>query len=193
MSDTEKWSPRDVWSRLRLETETVKHYPTSYSLYIGQTHRDLLLDQLIPTLIYVKAASILDDSIVLWLSENGHVLKKPYRADFNGRLCYLGDNSLYDSTSELHRIRQNRNNYAHKPGAHCNWSDLESDMFHIERCLIALGLAQETKKLEYYAERSAMQESDEPNVAFTRRFSYGVKENGKSALEIAFNQNIFNV
>jgi len=192
MSNTEKWSPNDAWRRLRLEAEAAKHYPTSYSLYIGQTHRDLLLDQLIPTLLYVKAASILDDSIALWLSDNGHVLKKHYRTDFNGRLCYLGDNSLYDRTAELHCIRKNRNDYAHKPCVHCNWNDLESDILLIERCLISLGLAQETKKLEYYAERSAVQGSDDPKVAFTRRFSYGVKENGKPALEIAWNQNIFN-
>ncbi len=62
----------------------------------------------------------------------------------------------------------------------------------IEQCLVELGLAIKTKKLEYFAERSAMQGSDDPNIAFTRRFSYGVKENGKLALEIAWNENTHN-
>lgn len=89
----EDWNPKDAWRRFRLEAETAKYYPSSYALYDGQTHRDILLDQLLPTLLYIKGVSILDDSLVMWLSDNGHVLKKPYRVDFNGRLEYINDNT----------------------------------------------------------------------------------------------------
>jgi hypothetical protein len=33
-----------------------------------------------------------------------------------------------------------------------------------------------------------MEGSSEPGVKFSRRFSYGVKENGKPALEVAWTQ-----
>ena len=192
MSNTEEWSPWSAWRRFRLETETARNYPSSYALYVGQTHRDILLEQLLPTLLYIKGACILDDSLSVWLSENGHVLKKAYRNDFNGRICYIHDNSLYENSDELHAIRKKRNSYAHEPGVISNWEELEIDINSIEACLVTFGLVVETKNLEYFAEPSAVQKSDDPKIAFTRRFSYGVKEDGKLALEIAWNKNTSN-
>lgn len=92
----------------------------------------------------------------------------------------------------MHSIRKRRNKFAHKPGIHCDWENLETDIKIIEKSLVYFGLVQETKKLEYFAERSAMEGSDDPKIAFTRRFSYGVKEDNKIALEIAWNQNTHN-
>ncbi|MDR4520935.1 MAG: hypothetical protein R3E36_10120 [Nitrosomonas sp.] len=192
MSSGQGWNPRSAWRQFRLEAETAKNYPTSYALYVGSTHRDILLEQLLPTLLYIKAASILDDSLSIWLTDNGHVLKNPYKNDFNGRICYLDDNSIYGKCAELHNVRRKRNAFAHEPKVKSNWQELESGVLTIEECLVFLGLAAETKKLEYFAERSGMQGADDPNVAFTRRFSYGVKEDGKLALEIAWNENTLN-
>jgi hypothetical protein len=88
------WSPAEAWRRFRLEAEAAKNYPLSYSMYIGQTHRDVLLERLLPALLYIKAVAILDDSLELWLDTNGHRLVSPYRNDLNGRLDYLKDNNL---------------------------------------------------------------------------------------------------
>ncbi|WP_090698133.1 hypothetical protein [Nitrosomonas aestuarii] len=151
-----------------------------------------MLEQLLPTLLCIKGASILDDSLSVWLNQNGHVLKKPYRNDFNGRICYIGDSVLYENFDELHAIRKERNAYADDPGVKSSWDELEVDIKSIEACLVAFGLVVKTKNLEYFAERSAVQESDDSKIAFTRRFSYGVKEDGKLALEIAWNQNTLN-
>jgi len=192
MDNDQTWNPRSAWRQFRLETETVKNYPSSFALHAGHTHRDVLLDQLVPTLLYIKGASILDDALSIWLTNHGHLLGKQYRNDFNGRIRYMNEKSLYQKCTELHNIRKKRNDFAHEPGIHTNWLVLESDTLKIEECLLSLGLVTETKKLEYFAERSALQESNNPKVAFTRRFSYGVKENGKTALEIAWNENTLN-
>jgi hypothetical protein len=192
MSNGQEWNPRSAWRQFRLETETVKNYPTSYALYVGITHKDILLEQLLPMLLHIKAASILDDSLSTWLTDNGHVLRRPYKNDFNGRICYLDNNSIYAKCAVLHNVRGKRNAFAHKPGVKSNWQELESDILTIEECLVFFGIAAETKKLEYFAERSAMHGSHNTKVAFTRRFSYGVKENGKLALEITWNENTLN-
>jgi hypothetical protein len=60
----------------------------------------------------------------------------------------------------------------------------------IEACLVSFNLVQPSPKLEYYAERSALEDSTEPGVRFTRRFEYGVKEDGRKALEIAWTQKL---
>ena len=188
MPGVETWNPKAAWRMYRLEAETVKHYPQSYALYMGRTHRDILLDQILPTLLYIKAASILDDSLNLWLSDNDHSLRKPYKNDFNGRLCYLSDMSLYQSVEKLHSVRQNRNKYAHEPGERCDWQTLERDLLAIEDCLVSLKLAEPTKELEYFAERSGLEPSQDPNVEFSQRFGYGVKEGQEIALHISWSE-----
>ncbi len=193
MSNNQEWDVKKAWRQFRLEAEAAKNYPLSYALSsFGHTRKDILLEQLLPTLLYIKSAAILDDALAKWLQENGHVLRGSYRNDFNGRISYLDDHTLYEKCDELHEVRGKRNTFAHEPDVQTNWQVFESDILIIEECLISLGLVVQTKKLEYFAEQSALQESDDPSIAFTRRVSYGVKENGKLALEIAWNENTLN-
>jgi hypothetical protein len=58
------WSPAEAWRRFRLEAEAAKNYPLSYSMYIGQTHRDVLLERLLPSLLYIKADALSPIDIV---------------------------------------------------------------------------------------------------------------------------------
>jgi hypothetical protein len=187
-ADNETWKPQDAWRRFRLEAEAAKNYPSSYALYVGQTHRDVLLETLLPTLLYVKAVAILDDSLDLWLDQNGHQLRPPYRDDLNGRLEYLGDKHLLANVDALHVVRKERNRLAHEPGTSCDWPRFASDVAVVEQALLGLGLVHPTPQLEYFCERSAMEDSKEPGVSFSRRFKYGVRENGKPALEVAWVQ-----
>src|ERR671918_17676 len=187
-ADNGTWKPQEAWRRFRLEAEAAKHYPSSYALYIGQTHRDVLLEALLPTLLYVKAVAILDDALDLWLEQNGHELRPPYRNDLHGRLQYLGANRLLEDVDALHAVRRERNRLAHDAGTSCDWRRFGDDLLVVERALLSLGLVRPTPQLEYFCERSAMEGSSEPGVKFSRRFSYGVKENGKPALEVAWTQ-----
>ena len=183
------WDTANAWRRLRLEAKAAGNYHLPYSMYIGQTHRDPLLESLLPALLYIKAVSILDDSLDNWLSQNQHSLKSPYRSDLNGRLEYLRDKGLLKQVGPLHDIRKRRNTLAHTPAAACSWGELDRDMQAIEECLVSLGLAKATGSLEYFSERSALGSSKEPGIEFTRTFKYGVHQNGKSALEISWVQN----
>ncbi len=187
-ADNGTWKPQEAWRRFRLEAEAARNYPSSYALYIGQTHRDVLLEALLPTLLYIKAVAILDDSLDLWLEQNGHQLRPPYRNDLNGRLEYLGEKRLLEDVDALQAVRKERNRLAHEPGASCDWGRFADDVSVIERSLLSLGLVRPTPQLEYFCERSAVEDSNEPGVSFSRRFSYGVKENGITALEVAWTQ-----
>ena len=188
VSDDRTWKPQEAWRRFRLEAEAAQNYPSSYALYIGQTHRDVLLEALLPTLLYIKAVAILDDSLDLWLERNGHQLQPPYRNDLNGRLEYLHDNRLLEDVGTLHAVRRERNRLAHEPGASCDWRRFGDDLPVVEKALLSLGLVRTTPQLEYFSERSAMEGSSEPGVKFSPRFSYGVKENGEPALEVSWIQ-----
>ena len=164
----------------------------SYSLYIGQTHRHVLLDEVLPALLQIKAAAILDDALELWLLQNDHVVAKPYKDDLNGRLAYLADHSLLSRADSLHEVRKRRNALAHEPGTRIDWATLRRDVDLIEAALVELGVAGPTSALESYAERSAMKESSDPGVAFERTLEYGVRENGAKALEVKWTQRFHN-
>jgi hypothetical protein len=183
-----QWEPRQVWRHFRLEAEAAEHYPTSYSLYIGQTHRHVLLDGLLPALLQIKATAILDDALTVWLDDNGHTLSKPYKDDLNGRLSYLYDQGLLPIGELLQEVRRRRNALAHEPNSIFDWGLLKRDLETIETGLASLGLVNQTPVLEHYAERSALRESAEPNVAWERTFEFGVRENGKQALEVKWTQ-----
>lgn len=185
-----RWDPRVAWRRFRLEAEAAKHYPISYSLYISQTHRHVLLDGLLPALLHIKATAILDDALALWLEANGHTLSKPYRDDLNGRLQFLADHGLIPNGDVLQEVRRRRNASAHEPEASCDWVVLQRDIEIIETSMTGLGLVKPTPVLEHYAERSAMQGSGEPGVAWERTFEYGVRENGRPAFEVKWTQKI---
>jgi hypothetical protein len=182
------WNPQQAWREFRLEAEALKHYHQSYALYIGHTHRDPLLDRSLPALLYIKAVAVFDDALALWLDANNHILNKPYKDDLNGRIRYLGDNSLLTGTDELHRIRRMRNSLAHEPRATCSWEEFTRDVEILESRLMDLSLVRRTPDLAYFAERSAIKESTEPGIAFERTFSFGVKENGKIALEVTWTE-----
>jgi hypothetical protein len=183
--DNGTWKPQEAWRRFRLEAEAARNDPSCYALYSDQTHRDPLLEALLPTLLYIKAVAILDDALDVWLEQNGHQLRPPYRDDLNGRLDYLGDNRLLQDVDAVHAVRRERNRLAHEPGTSCDWRRLGDEISVVETALLSLGLVRPTPQLDYFCERSAIEGSNEPGVSFSRRFSYGVKENGKPALEVA--------
>lgn len=186
------WRPEESWRRFCLETEAAKNYFRPYALYTaGRTHRDPFLETLLPTLSYIRAVAILDDSLKLWLKQNHHRLPDSYR-DLDGRLRYLGDNGLLENTDQLHVVRKERNRLAHQAGASCDWERLSNDMITMEQALVYLSLVRPTPQLEYFCERSAAQFTREPGILFSQRFSYGVKENGATALEVAWVQNVHN-
>ena len=182
------WDSAAAWRRFRLEAKAAEHYPLSYAMYADQTHRDALLETLIPALLYIKAVAILDDSFELWLDRNGHRLSPPYRDDLNGRLKFFGDRALLAHVDQLHDVRKRRNGLAHEPATSCTWQELDRDANIIEGCLVSLGLARATRNLQYFSECSALIGSEEPGVSFCRTYTYGVKEDGHPSLEISWTQ-----
>jgi len=64
-----------------------------------------LLDVLLPSLLYVRMSSALDEALEEYIDRSGLNFGKPYKNDFNGRICFLADNDrlrlVLDSTSSF--------------------------------------------------------------------------------------------
>jgi hypothetical protein len=72
------------WRQLLLEEVAARNYWQSYLLHGFASHRDPLLDRLLPSLLYIKAVTILDDALEAVIAPRGLVMPKKYRDSLQG-------------------------------------------------------------------------------------------------------------
>lgn len=191
MSETEeKERLQRSWRVFLLEYELAKHYHYPYLLYGGSTNRNPLLDKLLPSLLLIRAVSILDDSLQFELSIQGITLPQgQYRDNLKGRIAILSENGRLSAPEGLQKLRCRRNEMAHEVSLAATWEELASAVDLVEATLQELSIVGPRMALEYFGERSAMTESPEPDVLWTREFKCGIKEDGKVVLEFSWRQN----
>lgn len=108
------------WRVFLLEYELAKHYHYPYILYAGTTNRNPLLDMLLPSLLMVRAVSILDDSLKVELQTQGITLPQSrYKDDLYGRISILCDNKTLSAKDDLQKLRRRRNELSHEIAAFC--------------------------------------------------------------------------
>ncbi len=157
---------------------------------MASTNRNPLLDQLLPSLLLVRAVSILDEALQFELDEHGITLPQgQYRDNLKGRIAILGNSGKLSAADKLQDLRSRRNELAHDISVFATWDELSAAVHLVESALQDLTIAGPRPKLDYFGERSAMSESPNPNVLWTREFKCGIKENGKVALEFSWRQN----
>jgi hypothetical protein len=180
------------WRTYLLEWEGAKHYHFPYLLYMGRTNRNLLLDQLLLSLLFLRAASILDEGLKLYIEIEGIPMpRSKYRDSLQGRISVLSDAGVLNNSDALHSIRKRRNDIAHDAHSNANWDQLKQDLVVIETSLQKLGLVGIRPHLEYYGLRSEMHWIEDPEILGERDFRCGVKENGIPAMEFSWKETLF--
>jgi hypothetical protein len=181
---------RQCWRVYLIEYELSKHYHYPYLLYMVSTVRNPLLDQLLPSLLLIRAVSILDDALHFELDAQGMKLPQgQYKDNLKGRIAILGDSGRISNTGNLQELRCRRNELAHDISVSATWDELSVAVDLVDTTLRELTFTGPRPTLEYFGERSAMSESPDPSVRWTREFKCGIKENGKVALEFSWSQN----
>jgi len=180
----------NTWRRLLLEVELAKHYTHTYLLHGGHALRDPLLDYLLPSLLYVKSLSVLDEALIAYIAQKGLAVPRRYHNSLHGRIEFLSDEGILSSRNALLTIKDKRNNLAHEATTQVTWNDLDQAVNEIERALQSVGFVGTRPTYEFYAEKSALRESTEPGILFTEDFCYGIKENGKRAIEVSWTSQV---
>ena len=179
-----------IWRVYLLEYEFAKNYDRTYLLYAGSTHRNPALDQLLPSLLLIRAVSILDSALQLELDTQGIKLPQgQYKDNLKGRIGILGDNGTLSASGDLQALRCRRNDLAHEV-LFATWDELSSAIDLVETELQEMTIVGPRPTLEYFGERSAVKESPDPNIVYTRDFKCGIKENGQVALEHSWTENL---
>jgi hypothetical protein len=179
------------WRVFLIEHNAAKNYHLSNLLYMGSTKRNPLLDQLLPSLLFLRAVSLLDDGLKLYIQfKDIPMPRRQYRDSLEGRISVLSDAAVINNADILHCIRKQRNEIAHELELITNWDQLLHYLDLIEASLQKLDLIGCRPHLEYFGERSEMRWVDDPEVLGVRDFRCGVKENGKTAMEFSWTETL---
>ena len=165
-----------------------ENYHSPYLLEGGANiARNPILEQILPSLLYVQLASLFDEGLLQYIDTNELLLpKKKYKNDMNGRIQFLSDNRLIKDSKECHRIRKKRNDIAHESAMNISWDDLNNDLSIVELELKYLGLINDRPNYVFYAERAAARDSKEENVICAFDYYIGLKEDSKKIIEISW-------
>lgn len=182
-----------AWHRLLQEIELARnHHLSSMLSGFSGAFPNPLLDYLLPSLLYLKLAAILDETLDSYISHHRLLVPKKYKNDLHGRIEFLNDRGLIADYSSLHKIRGLRNLLAHQVSEMTDWEKLNIDLGIVENEFQKLGFVGDRPKYEYFGERSAMRECDEPGIAYAQDFRYGIKSSDRVTMEICFTRKMHN-
>lgn len=186
MADIRSAENLQSWQRFLQELELARHYPMPYQLQGGGApQRNPLLDFLLPSLLALKLASILDEMLTCYIELHQLQIPKKYHKTLGGRIRFLGDKNLFNDYSALKAFGSNRNRLAHDLAVTINWAQLETEVGAVETELQSLNLVGDRPKYEYFGERSQMRTSEEPGVLAERDYRYGIKCDDEILMEIS--------
>jgi hypothetical protein len=181
---------RDAWRTFLIELELARNYPIGYQINHGTAVRNPVLEKILPSLLYIRMAAILDEALGVHLDLTSTALPKDYRSTLDGRISFCNDAGRIPNGAELHAIREKRNHLAHDASSAICWPDLDRDLAAVHITLRHLGLVGERPRFEIKAERSAARESGERGVLCYFDYSVSLVESGKAAAEFRWRETV---
>jgi len=179
------------WRRFLIEVELARNYPMPFALNAaGAAFRNPILEQLLPSLLHIKAVAILDAALKEVLATRNLSVPRTYGGGLKARIEFLNERGLLHDVTLLHRIRELRNDVAHEFDERVTWTVLNGDLATIHAVLQSFGLVGPRPHFEAFAERSGACESTEPDVLFAFDHTFGVREGTKIVAQITWTENV---
>jgi len=192
MDAPEDFDIQASWRRLLIEIELAKNVWTLGGPNDGPVPNKPVLDALFSPLLYLRAASLLDESLATHIKDRGYSLSG---SSLHARLVCLDANGALPYTNELRALKDRRNLVAHRsdPTAQntVTWDDLDAAVSVIEAALQHLRLIGPRptftffaeRKVDLYNERRGELHPTKPEVSMTQHFRYGVREDANRLAE----------
>ncbi len=173
------------WHRFLQEVELSRNYPMPYRLNaFGAAARNPLLERILPSLLYIKLATLLDDALQTYISDRKLTVPSQYHDSFGGRINFLSEQGALSEPRQWRRIKDRRNELAHENDAQADWEELDNAISPAHDELRHLGFAGPRPRYEPFAERSAMRETSRPDALWECTHSFGLKRDDKVVVEI---------
>jgi hypothetical protein len=173
------------WLTLLQDVALARHYGAIVTGMTGPSLPNPLLERLLPSLLYIRLATFLDDLLAAIVEFGARPMPRQYRNDLNGRISYLDDQGKLRDARFLHAIRETRNEIAHDH-SDVGWGILDRDIDGLVRAAESFGITLKVPNYEFFFERSGPIDSDDSDVLFSHDYSYGLKERERKVLEYSF-------
>jgi hypothetical protein len=180
----------NTWRTFLIEIEFARNYPLAYQLDGGAAVRNPVLEKVLPSLLYVKMAALLNEAFESYLDAANTVLPNGYRSTLDGRISFFSDRGRVPDGAALHAVRQRRNAIAHEVTSSVSWNELDLDLTVVHSALERLGLVGPRPHFEISAEKSEAKSSSDPGISLHFDYAMTVVENGKIAGKITWRENL---
>ena len=172
------------WARFLQNVEMARHYDEPYLLELMRKMPNPILDAMLPTLLFVQLMALLDDGLELYRTSKDIEFKPRTNQDLYHRIELL-KNAL-SAPSELHTLRQKRNDLAHPPAAFADWAELGAAIEVVDVELTRLGLIEGRPEYKFFSARSGARNSSDPKYLFEFEYKYGLKQHGDVVLSVSW-------
>jgi hypothetical protein len=164
---------------------------------IGPAVNKPVLDLLLPSLLFVRATSMLDEALADYIDGKGYAVPKKYGTTLHGRLRFLNDQGKLAYSQELRDLKDRRNTIAHRSNVASTvqptavtWDELDWAVGVVEESLGRLNLIGPRPNFEFFWERDVdtyldQPPPDKPTVRMTHHYRYGVREGEVRLVEFA--------
>src|SRR5688572_26213119 len=126
---------RGSWRRLLIDLEFARNYPIA-RVSLGPPFRNPILEAMLPSLLHMKAVTILDEALKKISAQKG--LRS--RNSLNARIELLSTERILSTSNGLHAVRGRRNDLAHEFEEAIDWVQLDRDIQEIQSALEHLGV-----------------------------------------------------
>lgn len=180
-----------AWRRFLVDTDLARHYRLAAASVLGPAPTNPLLEQLLPSLLTLRAGSLLDDGLqVLMRSQGLRLPRSGYRKSLKGRIEFLSAEGVITNRAKLHDIRERRNAIGHEVTGVSTWEQLTADTDEIHATLHPFGLLPARPIFALAVEREPVEPSPIPGALLSFRHTFRLKEGDHIAAEIAWLQHV---
>lgn len=182
------------WRKFLIDNAFAQNYQTCFwvtSPTVRMPPANPVFDRLLPSLLHVKALTVLDAALKEGFTARGVSPKSHgYKDDLSGRINTAGDLGIFPDSRLLHDARRTRNNVAHELESSVSWAELEVTVQAIQQALTLLGLVGSMPKFEVNAERKPKPELNDPKAALGFDYCVSVVAEGKVAADIRWSEEL---
>lgn len=182
----------EAWRDFELMAAASREYPLFYRVTgLGPTPRNPILDEILPTLLFVRAMSLLDHALIHLVNE--HTAKSevgPKKNNLASRIDWAAETYPALNALLLHEGRDRRNEIAHEPTGKLDWKEFDERITLIHSTLQSLKAIGPRNSYKCKATRQPIDKVEKPDVLFQFEYEFEVEENGKRALTIRWTEEI---
>lgn len=172
------------WQNFLVVAELARNYKeVARAANIGMlTAPNPLLEGLLPSLLYIRLASLIDDALGEYITSQGWTITKPLAEDLNGRIFFLESKGVLLRPTELHDLRRKRNTLAHQLSSACSWSELENAVQIGQQELENIKLVGPRPNYEFFSRRLHRELNQGEFMGFD--FEYGINEGTQNVCRV---------